>query len=347
MKNIELIKEFFFQNAEDNGLIVKNRNDLKVSSYSVNNEIFGIQSFFLGDIGGLKLLIKKGRNDFFDFRYREKIRRLAEYCSDNKHPRLIGNMIVGREIEINGERYILQDFIKWKNAYLLFRNSLTWQKKLSYIRLALDFCQSLELCSQAVASLENEWSKISEIYKRSNGAEGEESRLSDRRTSQLSSLESARLKVGLVHNDLVPSNFLVAAQDYRVIDWEYWDTSLSIFNFFDVLLSFGSLLRSKLFSRRSVGNYWRIFTDGWSGRGARFLKMCGEYCERVGYLEIPADLAKEVFFLYLMNKSVCQYKVYGSRFNLDNFWSSLLKDYCQYSPKICDFWNTLISWRSL
>jgi len=344
MSRLELIKSYFLNNSEKFDLKVKNGKDVSVITYAVNQEEYGMQNIFIADRTGFKYLLKKSRHDRFDKIYRQRMAELRHVLQDNAYNPLRPHMVIGEELEISGEHYLLFNYVNIANCYKRLRLDIFQRNILPLLEQALEFCLKLERTAKINESAINESRKIWELFK-SSYAHSESK-------ANLFSLPHIRdgehvpnIAVNLVHNDFGPSNILEKDKNFWVVDWEYWNISMSIFNFFDVLLSFASLMNNTILSKRVSKDFLSIFTDESSKKEVGFTKKCGEYADKMGYLEYAPEVAEKLFITYLMNKAVCQQRIYGSHYGFDTFWYQLLVEYSSCRQGFRSYWQQMARWK--
>ena len=346
MNAVEKIRSFFFANTEKFHLSAVRLSDISVLSYAVNQEEYGSQNFLISDRLGFRYIIKKGRYRYFDEINRERIIRLSNVLSGKKSGTVTADLIIGKEIEIFGDRYLLHEYVKAINSYKLLRMWPTRKRLIFLLGLALELSLVLTQFSKESASTFEECKKLRELFREAYDCDEGWVSVLDKAQETLWG-EVSDMPITLVHNDLVPSNILVAYKRAVLVDWEYWDMSISIFNFFDVILHFGSLMNASWFYKRTRENFLGVFECKDSRRTCDFLKKCGEHAGKMGYLRYPAEVAQEYFFFYLANKAICQYRTYSYHYRFDLFWFGVLEEYRRSSEKFGLFWNRLLKWETL
>jgi len=344
MSRLELIKSYFLNNSEKFNLETKSGKDVSVITYAVNQEEYGTQNIFIADRAGFKYLLKKSRHDRFDKIYRQRMAELRHVLQDKVYSPLRPHMVTGEELEISGEYYSLFNYVNADNCYKRLRLDIFQRNLLPLLEQALEFCLKLERTAKINESAINEGRKIWELFKSSYAHSA--SKATPFSLQWIHGREHVpNIAVGLVHNDLGPSNIMAKDKNFWVVDWEYWDISMSIFNFFDVLLNFSSLTNNTIFSKRASKDFLSIFTDEPSKKEVSFTKKCGEYADKMGYLEYAPEVAEKLFITYLMNKAVCQQKIYGSHYGLDAFWYQLLIEYRSCEQGFRSYWQRMARWK--
>ncbi len=287
--------------------------------------------------------MKKSRCHDFNDIYLNRLSLLNSILENTQYSSIRENVVLGEQINISGERYAAFEFISSLTCYKLLRGKIIRKNNIFLILLkfALDFCHKLN------NSVENHnfntYREIWELFISSHETDGLRKVL-DR---TIDGLENVHVDFSIVHNDLCPANVLVKENKYWVLDWEYWDMSLSIFNFFDVMLSFGSVALAGIFEKRGNKNLLNLFNPKLKRKNQILIKTCGEHASNAGYSQYDSNCAESLFLLYLMNKSVCQYRVYHQHYELDYFWYGFLKEYIDHREGFKIFWQNILQWQEL
>ena len=341
---MDLIKRHFFENRAKYDMQVHDEKEISCTIYAINTQEYGKLNYLIGDKTGFRYLLQKGRNEYFDSIHRERLRSLRNILMEGKCDHLMKNMLAWREVEISSEPYLMFDYVHVPTVYAIIRGRLLWRTStlIHCVDRSLDFCLKLEQAKKFESRLERGSAPIIETFRKSYG----EDEYNQIRRDFEPSIKDARdisFSVGIVHNDLGTTNFIMRRGKYWVVDWEYWSTSLEIFNFFDVLCAYSSLLTVRLLARRSIQNFLSAFRQGFNDRKQKLLRKCGEYAKKIGYDQYSPSVMENVFFLYLMNKSICQYRVYGCHFSFDQFWFSILKQAVEDRSALEGFWDRMIT----
>ncbi|MBW2020343.1 MAG: hypothetical protein JRI65_10135 [Deltaproteobacteria bacterium] len=334
----ETIKDYFFKNREKYNLRVTSRTDISVVSYAVNSDEYGVVNIFLSDKNGPRFILKISRYDRFGNLYRKRLRSLSSELQDDVYAKVRTHILASEEINIAGKDYLLFPYINCVNAYMKIRRAILGRDKImaDIVDAVLTFSFKLEEAGNAWAQ------KISEKLVETIIRRFIDSYNSDEVNSLNNKIQNV-LKNGqidicqtITHNDLCATNVLVGHGTYWVADWEYWDNSAGIFNFFDILLDFGSLIGLGIFQKRSYANFLHSFST--DGRNS-FISKCRHYGEKVGYSALDPEAAWYLFLLYLMNKATCQYRVYRSHYNFDYFWYRILLNSLAYKDVFIHWWQ--------
>jgi hypothetical protein len=343
---LETLKSYFYEHSEEYGLKVNKNAEISVVSYAVNQEDYGAINYLISDRIGFRYVLKKSRYEFFNDIQIKRIVQLNNILCDIKYDYLRSHIIRGEMVEIFGEYYSLFKYVNYTSSYKQLRKSFLKNNMSSLLEVALEFCLQLERTAGTFVIDNNEPSKIGELFRSSYTAYKGKGTDGIMRWDEIAK-EIINIGVGLVHNDLVSSNIIAQGNDYWVVDWEYWDISLSVFNFFDVMLDYGSLLACGRFAKRKNRDFLDIFDFRHSPKRSNFVKKLGKYIEKIGWSKYDAEFIYEVFLLYVMNKSVCQYRVYGSHYGSDLFWYNLLNVFLESKSPFVSFWQRMIKWRNL
>ena len=334
----ETIKDYFFKNAEKYNLRVTNKANISVVSYAVNSNEYGVINIFIGDKSGPRLILKISRYDRFGNLYRERLRSLRSELQNDVYAKVRTHILAGEEINIAGKDYLLFPYINCVNAYTKIRRTILGRDKImaDVVDAVLNFSFKLEEAGNTRTQ------KISEKLVETIIRRFRDSYSSDEVNSLNNKIQNA-LKNGqidicqtITHNDLCATNVLVGHGTYWVVDWEYWDNCAGIFNFFDILSDFSSLVGLGIFQKRSYANFLRFLSIDVRNS---FISKCRHYSKKVGYFALDPEAVWYLFLLYLMNKATCQYRVYGSHYNFDYFWYRMLLNSLAYKNIFIHWWQ--------
>lgn len=335
------IKDYFVENVDKYSFRARKQADISVVSYAVNQEEYGVVNIFVGDKSGLRFVLKTGRYDRFDNLYRDRLRSLRSELRDDIYANVRVHILAGEEINIAGKAYLLFPYVNSVNSYMKIRRAIFGRDKIvgAVVDSVFDFCFRLEVGGNARAQKASEkW--VETIIKRFRGSYRND------KVNALDDKIQAALKNGridihqtITHNDLGATNVLVGNGTYWITDWEYWDISLGIFNFFDIVLDFGSLIELGVFSKRSCAKFLRIFSIDVRNP---FIRKCRQYCEKLGYSDFDPETAWYLLLLYLMNKATCQCRIYGSHYGFDYFWHNMFLQSLPCKDKFTSWWSRLL-----
>ncbi|MHC4844321.1 MAG: hypothetical protein ACYTEE_11010, partial [Planctomycetota bacterium] len=164
MNRSNIIKEYFYDNVKQFDLRANNKSDIRVCTYAVNKEEYGTINFFISDNAGFKYLLKKSRSELVDTRHRLRIAELNKMLIDEKYDCLRPYMIIGQEVEIFGDGFLLYEFIKCSNFYRLIRSNLARTNILALLDIAFEFCHLLEKSSTMTELIGDEVEQIFETF---------------------------------------------------------------------------------------------------------------------------------------------------------------------------------------
>jgi len=334
----EAIKDHFFENAEKYSPRATNRADISIVSYAVNHEEYGVVNIFLGDKSGPRFILKTGWYDRFGNLHRQRLRSLRSELQDDTYAKVRTHILAGEEINIAGKAYLLFPYVNCVNAYIKIRKAALGSDKVlgDVAEAVFDFCLKLGEAGNARAQKISEKLVETIIRRFRDSYRSDEVNALDDKIQD--ALKNGRMDVHqtITHNDLCATNVLVGHGTYWVADWEYWDNSAGIFNFFDILLNFGSLVGLGIFQKRSCANF--LHTLSIDERNI-FISKCRHYGEKVGYSALDPETAWYLLLVYLMNKATCQYRVYGSHYNFDYFWYHMLLNSLGYKDIFIHWWQ--------
>ena len=312
---------------------------LDVVAYSGNAELFGARNLLIADRSGFRILLKRCRQKSMHLRLLHRTQELNRLLSEDRFAPIREIAVAGKKCTMDGQSYILFTFIEATNGYHCLRNGTRSKTQLPLLESTLNLCSTLD--EAGVLSAETN-STATAIRTRYHSACSGKCMTNVPTAIAPMDRDCRAVRQTLVHNDLGPANLLIAGDALWVLDWEYWDVSYSIFNFFDVLTHFFSLISISRLCRRRDLDYFAFFLKWNAKRSRKASSIVAQYATQMGYDRIDAGFADMLFELYLMNKSTSQLRVYGHQSNLDRHWQRLAGRYRDYRGEFRAFWNSRI-----
>lgn len=310
------------------------------SLYSPNDLDSGAINYFVTRRDGHSFLLKSCREDRHDRVLKTRISKLNHYAESRLSREAADRIIFGRVRWLAEEDYLYYRFEPYPNLYSILRKRV-WLKGPLYSKCVgpvAGFCSRLEAGStetESRSALEGRLVRYREAYGQGGDLDLDPAALID-------AVAALKLTKGLVHMDLAPGNILWTGADIFVVDWEYWDTSLSIFNMFDLLLTFGALYSSPAARRRGAGDYLRIFDLAEKGLPGWIREHLGGYITRFAYDRLTPEDMTRLFILFLMNKATAHFRIYETTNDLDLFWRQVLGGLLERRVKSDRFWRRLL-----
>ena len=340
MQVFDDIRDYFLGEAMRFGIRAGRETDISVVSYAVNKYEYGTINFLVGDSEGFKVVLQTARYDVFDRVRRQRMLDLAALLNADRFETVREHAVTGEEVAIGGRSYLLCRFSALKSSYKQIRQRVFSGRSLAVLNYALRFCAALDAGGEPLDAAASQYRRILGDFKRSYG---DDAGLSDvfADLDAHSWDRAVPLKRTIVHNDLGPTNVHARGDEYDVLDWEYWDESFSLFNLFNVVLSYGALVNRPRLQRRTPQAYLSLIADARRGRSRAYLRAIGSCVAECGWRDLAAPDAERLFLLFLMSKAVCQFRVYGVQFEHDRFWHRVLSAYCENRDGFDSFWQEI------
>ncbi len=337
------LKSFFAERSDYFGLTVNSPDDISVTTYAVNQNEHGTINFLVGDLDGCKYILKRNRDKSANEIFIHDMHKLSKVLDDPVYSSVKDRILSAEIIDVGLHQYACYKYFPFNNTHRTMRSPLFLNRKIKILDATLAFCEQLHESSAHNVGLADQYECILDSLKSSYPDVHPIADLANRYVDQVRDEQWAAITT-IVHNDLVPGNILMGKTDLRVVDWEYWEHSLSIFNFFDVLTSFGSLLTHSLLQSRenryAAANFFSLFISDTCSKRDRFLRHCCEYGVEMKFVnDYPPEVIEGFFFFYLMNKSTCQYKKYGTHYRSDLVWYNLLTAFRLEKDHFGAFWE--------
>lgn len=334
------LREYCFAHAGELGLMLSSASDLSIANYSRGGESYQTQAFFVGDGSGTKWLFKLARDGESHNRLLRQSEGLDSLLQQPTAEALRERSLSPSTCHVGGVTYLR---LRYQPSHTLYERLRLFPSGAAIeqsIGIALGFCDLLANC-QAFDG--DSLSKIEAVKLDYSQAQPKKNLPQLELLNEQSIVQHPAFEACLVHNDLGASNFLQAGEQQWLIDWEYWRLAPRLFNIFDVLVNFGSLLATQPYARRDEASYRKHLLNPYDKRLRPLLKLLAEYVGQNGYTRIEVDLFRQAYVLFLMNKATCQHRVYGASYHFDRFWQEQLEWTVEHLEAFNCFWSAIQS----
>ncbi len=339
------LRDFFAERSDYFHLTINNPGDISVTSYAVDQNEYGTINLLIGDLTGYAYLLTANRDESANLVFIDDMLRLSALVNSPRYNHLKSKIVTAEILNTGTERYACYKYLPTDNSHWLIWNSILPNNNTKKLDAVLGFCEELHESGNCDISLRYQFEHISDGFTKSYSNIQYIMEIANYYINKVRNERWTGITT-IVHNDLIPINILMNEGVIRVVDWKYWEDSLSIFNFFEVLIAFGSLFTHSRYKSRDnkflPANFRSFFTSDTSSKRSNFLKQCSEYWAGMDFMnDYPSEIVEGLFFFYLMSKSVCQFNKYKTHYASDLVWYDLLNAFCSERSHFRVFWEQM------
>ncbi|QDV11309.1 Phosphotransferase enzyme family protein [Rosistilla oblonga] len=302
------------------------------TQYSFNSEPHGAVNLFIADETGPRFVLKRARDSKLHAVLVDRNKELSECLAAERCNDVSGQLVTGRVVEYLHKSWICFPFVFGKNA--MRRCRLDWSGRYldSTFETCLRLCQALsvsavthdvalDFCKQANASFNESFDETST-------------------NRYIATLKHTSLPVAPTHNDMSADNFLDDGVRLYLIDWEYWCMAPAIFNFFDLLMHFHSVVSAGYFRRRKIADYTSTFLRE-NCLETQFWKSFRLSFQQSEFGTLDRKQLSALFTSYLQTKACNQWRTYQSHYSYDRSWKQIFDVWQGVEQEQSPLWNIL------